>query len=222
MLSRLRKGLLYPVSQDITEHDLNTDVETWTYDDREVFRGNIDPEYLSQGLNVYWLYDDFNIRVGLAEHEQKDENQFAALWFKENPFATLFQQDGWTSTGETLWSKMTPQAYEDCLSKNIETPADLIQHFPAMKASIITPSLLDMKRSYCRSCFRSECKNNSIVHDGSSSLFFIDDDFVIYELLKPSRDDDQSLVPHLEVAQELKQELTPHVSPLAALPQSSS
>lgn len=193
MLSRLRKGLIYPVSQDITEHDLNTDVETWTYDGREVFRGNIDPEYLSHDLNVYWLYDDFNIRVGLAEHEAKDDNKFVSLWYKENQFSTMTQDDNWVCTDETLWSKMTPQAYEDCLGKNIETAEELLKAFPAMKGSIITPTLMyqAMTPDFCRTCFSSTCKNNSDVHSESPKyLYFVDNDLVIYKKLKPSRDDD--------------------------------
>ena len=161
MLSRLRKNLVYPVSEDITEHDLNTDIDSWTYDDREVFKGNIDPEYLDNGLNVFWLYNDYNIRVGLAEHEQKNANQFCVLWFRDTPFGTYYQQDGWSSTENTLWSKMSTCAYDDCMRKRIQTPADLFRHYPAMKNEI---QLLEPEPDF-------------------KKKLFMDFDFVLYERL---------------------------------------
>ena len=189
MLSKLRKGLLYPVSTDITEHDLDTDAETWTYDDREVFRGNVDPAYLSQGLDVYWLYDDYNIRVGLAEHDHSDPNQFAALWYRENPFATLFQDDAWVGTGNTLWSTMPTAAYEDCMRMGIETVEDLIRTFPAMKTKLVTPRLLRQAESWCATCCRPECKKDVCLRDDSRVLF-VDDSFEIYSPPTPSHDDE--------------------------------
>lgn len=191
MLSKLRKGLLYPVSTDITEHDLDTDAETWTYDDREVFRGNVDPAYLSQGLDVYWLYDDYNIRVGLAEHDHSDPNQFAALWYRENPFATLFQDDAWVGTGNTLWSTMPGAAYEDCMRMGIETVEDLIRTFPAMKTKLVTPRLLRQAESWCATCCRPECKKDVCLRDDSRVLF-VDDSFEIYSppTSTPSHDDE--------------------------------
>lgn len=202
MLSRLRKGLVYPVSTDITEHDLNTDVETWTYDDREVFRGNIDPEYLEKGLHVYWLYDDFNVRVGLAEHEKEDENLFCALWFKDTPFATLFQQDGWVCTNETLWSRMSGPAYEDCLRRKIQTPADLFHHYPAMKATIVTPGFLKQAETWCSACLSPTCKNCCVSREPVPPLF-MDDEFVLYlPPSTPSPDDDHPPPPEQEQVQE--------------------
>lgn len=213
MLSRLRKGLVYPVSTDITEHDLNTDAETWTYDSREVFRGNVDPAYLSEGLHVYWLYDDDNMRVGLAEHESDDENQFVALWFRANPFATMTQDDRWVSTDETLWSHMSSEAYDDCLRKGIQTPADLVRHYPAMKSTLVTPGMLVQADSWCATCCRPECKKDVVVRDPSQKIY-IDDDFVIYAFT-PSPDDDhptpQEQVPEQEQA--LQQEALPEHPP---------
>jgi hypothetical protein len=214
MLSKLRKGLIYPVSTDITEHDIDTDAETWTYDDREVFRGNVDPDYLSQGLNVYWLYDDYNIRVGLAEHEQSDPNQFIALWYRENPFATMFQDDRWVGTGDTLWSKMSPAAYDDCMRKGIENLDDLIREYPAMKTKLVTPGLLRQAESWCATCCRSSCEKNVIGRDDLSVLF-VDDSFEIYNAPMPLHDDEEQIhlptseVPLQEQEQVLEQVQTP-------------
>ena len=92
MLSSLRTGLIYTnISTDIVEHDLDVDADQWSYDGKDVYRGSVDPEYLSKDLNVYWLYDDNLKRVGLAEHEAKEPEVFKALWFHDNPFATLYQ-----------------------------------------------------------------------------------------------------------------------------------
>ena len=67
MLSVLRKGLVYNnISTDIVEHDLDVDADQWSYDGKDVYRGSVDPEYLSKDLNVYWLYNDNLKRVGLA------------------------------------------------------------------------------------------------------------------------------------------------------------
>lgn len=197
MLSRLRKGLVYPVSTDITEHDLNTDIESWTYDDREVFKGNVDPDYLDKGLNVYWLYDDFNIRVGLAEHEQSDENQFAILWYKSNPFATFFQDDGWHSTDTQLWAKMPQEAYEDCLNAGIQSPKDLLQKYPAMKTRLVTlHAVLEQPEYICGTCFDTKCKKTLHKHECEQTLF-VDDDFVIYSPPQqpvPTSDEEQESV----------------------------
>lgn len=180
MLSRLRKSLVYPVSTDITEHDLNTDIESWTYDDREVFKGNVDPEYLEKGLNVYWLYDDDNVRVGLAEHEQADENQFAILWYRSNPFATFFQDDGWISSDEQLWARMPQEAYEDCLRAGIQSPSDLLKKYPAMKTRLVTlRDVLEAPEYICATCMSPTCKKNATKHETVQTLF-VDDDFVIY------------------------------------------
>ena len=73
MLSTLRKNLIYNnISSDIVEHDLDVDADQWSYDGRDVYRGSVDPDYLSKGLNVYWLYDDNLKRIGLVLYFKKD------------------------------------------------------------------------------------------------------------------------------------------------------
>ena len=92
MFSRLRSGLIYKnVSSNIVEHDVDIDVHQWSYDSKDVYRGSIDPEYISESLNVYWLYNDDSMRIGLAEHEADHAAVFETLWFHDNPYATLFQ-----------------------------------------------------------------------------------------------------------------------------------
>ena len=116
MFSTLRNNLIYTdISPDIIEHDLDIDSDLWNYDGIDVYRGSFDPRYTSQNLQVYWLYDDNSNRVGLAEHEIDDPEIFQALWFKDTPFGTLFQEDGWKSKNMTLWSMISNEAFQDCL-----------------------------------------------------------------------------------------------------------
>lgn len=185
MLSTLRKGLVYKnISSDIVEHDLDIDADEWSYDGKDVYRGSVDPEYVSNELNVYWLYDDNLKRVGLAEHESKEPEVFKALWFHENPFATLYQDDSWKSTGNTLWSKLSNEAYQDYLEGlNIRDQA------LNSGLLLVTPSMLiDPPKIYvCYKCGKksfesSSCSLTQTDLDFSAfSILFVDDDFVIYE-----------------------------------------
>ena len=109
MESKLIPGLCYEVTPEVAPHDFDYDADTWEYDGREVFRGQRDPRY---DHDVYWLYDEGVQRVGLVEYDPENSTQFYALWFYDNPFATFFQEDGWASTGETLWTEMPIHAYE--------------------------------------------------------------------------------------------------------------
>jgi len=99
------------VSEDVSEVDLNTDVEEFNYDGRLVFRGNLDETHSSPDVSVFWLYDENSKRVGLAEHQGEEHT---ALWFRDTPFSTLLQED-WVCENKTVWSLMTQTAYEDCM-----------------------------------------------------------------------------------------------------------
>lgn len=188
MLSVLRKGLVYKdISPDIVEHDLNTDAEQWSYDDKDVYRGTFDPRYTALGLNVYWLYDDNLNRVGLAEHEANEPEVFKALWFHENPFATLTQDTNWKSTGKTLWTRMTNEAYQDCLDEDFATVRERALNSNVL---LMTPKfLIDPPQiTMCTKCSKKgfgnqHCRSPTIVLDISQfSKLFIDDDFIIHEL----------------------------------------
>jgi hypothetical protein len=189
MFSLLRKGLVYKnISSDIVEHDLDIDADQWSYNEKDIYRGAIDPEYISQGLNVYWLYDDNSKRVGLAEHDIEDPAIFHSLWFYDNPFATLFQDVSWKSTDETLWSKLSNEAYQTCL----ETDFNLVSDQALSSGTLlITPDILLNKPDLytCELCGKKSlmAKDNcpqasvSILDFNQFSILFLDDDFVIYE-----------------------------------------
>lgn len=187
MLSILRKGVIYNnISSDIVEHDLDVDADQWNYDEKDVYRGSVDPDYLCKGLNVYWLYDDNLKRVGLAEHEAKEPEVFKALWFYDNPFATLYQDPTWKSTQSTLWSKLSNEAYQDFL-EGMDVQKE------ALKSGLllVTPNML-IERPKLYTCER--CGMISLMEKGSCpsasasdldfskfSILFLDEDYVIHE-----------------------------------------
>ena len=187
MLSVLRKGVIYNnISPDIVEHDLDVDADQWNYDEKDVYRGSVDPDYLCKGLNVYWLYDDNLKRVGLAEHEAKEPEVFKALWFYDNPFATLYQDPSWKSTQSTLWSKLSNEAYQDFLEgTNVQEEA--------LKSGLllVTPNMLveRPKLHICELCGRMSLMEkgscpSALVSDldfSNFSILFLDEDYVIYE-----------------------------------------
>jgi hypothetical protein len=192
MLSALRKGLVYNnISTDIVEHDLDVDADQWSYDDKDVYRGSVDPDYLAKDLNVYWLYDDNLKRVGLAEHEANEPEVFKALWFYDNPFATLYQDPNWKSTGSTLWSKLSNEAYQDYLE------GTKIQN-EALKSGLllVTPKMLiePPKIYICEKCGEKSLVPVDVCPQASAfdldfsqfSILFLDDDFVIYEHSVPA------------------------------------
>lgn len=189
MFSLLRKGLVYTnLSSDIVEHDLDIDADQWSYDGKDVYRGSIDPEYLKYNLNVYWLYDDDSKRIGLAEHDPDDRVIFKSLWFYDNPFATLFQDSSWKSTGGTLWSKLSNEAYQDCLDTDFKFVS--IQSINS-GVLLVTPDMLINKPQLytCEKCNKKTLMASDSCHQASVSILdfnqfsilFLDDDFVIYE-----------------------------------------
>jgi hypothetical protein len=182
MFSRLRTGLLYPVSTDVVEHDLDIDADQWSYNDRDVYRGSLDSKYLKDDLNVYWLYDDNSMRVGLVEHETKSPEVFQALWFYDNPFATLLQDESWKSEEKTLWSKLSNEAYQDCLENDFKDVADMALNSGIL---LVTPQrLIEKPKIYkCEICNKKSLTQrcpNSMVSNEEYSILFVDEDFVIY------------------------------------------
>jgi hypothetical protein len=214
MFSILRKGLVYKnISQDIVEHDLDIDVDQWSYDQKDVYKGSLDPEYITYNLHVYWLYDEDSRRVGLAEHESEDSAVFKTLWFYDNPYATLFQQPLWKSTNETLWSKLSTEAYQDMLESDFKHVTDICLNSGCL---LVTPTLLTEKPNIfeCKQCGkkslqqRKSCPtmSTSTLDFSQFSIVFIDDDFVIYQA-----PNSEPLQPHVAYEQEPLAEQVPLV-----------
>lgn len=200
MFSILRKGLLYDnINEEIMPHDIDQEVDLWSYDGKDVYRGTFDPNYLNQSLRVYWLYDDDSNRIGLVEHEESDQNIFQVLWFHENPFQTLLQEEGWTKTSETLWSKMTPEAYQDCLENDFKTFKD--EPFIG-NTLLVTPEFLAKPVGCffeCVDCVKkslSKQKRCQVMKPflNDFSILFLDDNFVIH--IPPSESKAMFLLKH--------------------------
>ena len=192
MFSLLRKGLIYTnISPDIVEHDLDIEADQWSYDGKDVYRGSLDSEYMDHTLNVYWLYDDNSKRVGLAEHDVDEPEIFKALWFRENPYATLYQDDSWKSTEKTLWSKLSNEAYQDCLENDFTNVTDVALNSGTL---LITPELLMNNPDVyaCEKCGKKSLMKSNICSTPSVSsldfnqfsILFLDDNFVMYEKIE--------------------------------------
>lgn len=222
MFSILRKGLVYKdISPDILEHDEDIDADQWVYDDKEVYRGRFDPRYTEHNLNVYWLYDDNLNRVGLAEHDADNQADYKVLWFMNNSFATLYQDESWKSKDKTLWSLMTNEAYQDCLEDDFVTVFDRCL---TSKYRLVTPAfLIEPPTVYeCTKCGKKslkKLKNCSDVVETSyfttSNLLFIDDSFILYEKstvqLQPASYEQEQKEQRQESAQEQENHSPPEL-----------
>jgi hypothetical protein len=195
MFSLLRKGLLYTdISPDIVEHDEDMDGDLWNYDGVDVYRGTSDPKYFLHGLQVYWLYDDNSKRIGLAEHEMDTPEFYKALWFRDTPFGTLLQEDGWKSKNVTLWSMLSNEAYQDCLESDFKLVSDWALQSGKL---LVTPSMIYQRPSLytCSSCDKKslseirECKSveKTVLDFNQFSILFLDDLFVVYEAPENSK-----------------------------------
>ena len=205
MFSSLRKGLIYQdVSPNIIDHDVDVDVDQWCYDGRDVYKGVLDPRYIKDKLNVYWLYDDDSIRVGLAEHEAESPEVFKTLWFYDNPFATLLQNPLWKPSGQTIWSLLSNEAYQDCLEDDFRTLEDRALNSGTL---LVTPKMLMEKPVVfeCQTCGKKSLTKScqsalvSELDFSKYSLLFLDDS-VIYEITTSQPGDASDQEPELEQA----------------------
>jgi hypothetical protein len=185
MFSRLRPTLCYKnISSEIASHDEDIDADEWDYNGRLVFRGSADPVYVKDGLSVYWLYDSDSNRVGLSEHEKDNEEVFESLWFRDNDFSTLLQEN-WVSLDKTVWTLLSAEAYQDCLEDDFTTIVDRL--LPS-SVRLVFPSMIE-NMPIIYECLR--CKSQSISESNkcstvkktyliSNRILFVDSNFIIY------------------------------------------
>jgi len=175
MYSILRPSLLYTdISPDIAEHDEDHDAAEWAYSDRTVFRGALDGSYKTDGLDVYWLYDDDLNRIGLAEHESEDHSRFKTLWFRDSAFGTLLQED-WKA-GESIFTLLTPEAYQDVIDSDILLKGS----HRIITPKYITDGLPELYECTCGKSFSPMCSAVKKVVNITDPLF-IDDSFIMYK-----------------------------------------
>jgi hypothetical protein len=187
MFSILRPSLVYKdLDSEILPHDQDLDADEWSYNGRDVYRGSIDPNYVMDGLHVYWLYDNNLLRVGLAEHESNSPEVFKVLWIHDDPFSTLLQEE-WMNTGRTLWNLVPSQAYQDCLEDEFKTVGER-----ALQTNIVlvTPSMIQNKCTiyHCNKCNKKSfvpkdgCHQTKMVVDTTLfSFLFLDESFILYQ-----------------------------------------
>jgi hypothetical protein len=174
MYSLLEPSLLYEdLSPDVIENDEDHEASEWEYSNKLVFRGALDTQYISKGLDVYSLYNEESERIGIVEHRSENHAEFKVLWFSENPWNTLFQEE-WKQ-GLSLYSLLSPEAYEDSTDLDIllkgherlVLPKYIYQGFP---------SVYECKCSLSFSKTRNCQTKKKVLREP----IFIDDSFILY------------------------------------------
>ena len=190
MYSILKPNYVYrDTSEDIADHDDDYDAEEWHYNGRDVYRGSLDRSF---EWNVYWLYDENSKRIGLAEHDPETPEIFYSLWFRNNVFSTLCQEE-WVSKDATLWSILSNEAYQECLEDDFKSVFDKTLH---TNIRLMTPEMIiEMPEIHeCSTCGKksllplsgcSEVKRPYI--DSDSSVLFVDESFIMYTAPADSR-----------------------------------
>ena len=186
MLSVIDRSIVYPVSADITEHDLNIVSDLWSVEGREVFRGQRDPAY--EHANVYWLYDPEDLdRIGVAEHKRDNPGDVSVMWHKDTPFETLLQEDGWTES-DSLWSRMPEHSYEQFLSEGWTTTNAFLERCLRGPVRIVTPAMVvnPPKVYSCEKCGHVSLSPfpcgiaQPMTFTEKEKVWFVDDRMVVY------------------------------------------
>lgn len=189
MQSLRRPELIYQdVSTSVLDHDEDVDADMVQIEGRNVFKGVIDPSYTTYGIDAHWLYDDISDRVGLIEYESNDRTKYSVLWYYDNPYATFFQEPNWKDTYKTIWSRITNNAYSDCLEDDFESFVDKSLY---SSVRIVTPDTLLDPPSEMYEC--QECRKRTLSLPSScsavkklplpifSSFLFLDDSYAIFD-----------------------------------------
>lgn len=187
MYSVLRPGVVYKnISEDVVEQDDDMEVYPWEYDGRDVYRGSFDPHYMKYNLNVYSLYDENLKRVGIVEHDADELEIYEVLWFYDNPFARFYQNPEWKSSGRTLWSMLSSEAYQDCLEDDFKT---VVERCLSSKYRLITVDMLFKQPTVysCSACGKQslsplkKCKSvTESPYFSSKNYLYVDDSFILY------------------------------------------
>jgi hypothetical protein len=231
MFSILNPSVFYiNVDDDILPHDIDIVSDLWNMDGHEVYKGSRDPNFTH--ANVYWLYDQNLVRVGLIEHDLNDHAKFELLWYLDNPFGTLLQESGWMYISDNMWSFINERAYTRAINEDdwASSPLDFLETCLNGSFRVVTPEML-MNPPMVYGC--SKCGKKSLKPISHSTelpvpldyplrekVVFVDNDFIIQ--LPPSSSrvfkllrlpgDDSSLEPGQEQEQE-SPHLPPHESP---------
>lgn len=186
MLSAIDRKVVYPVSTDITEHDIDVVSDLWTMDGREVYRGRRDPTYTH--ANVYWLYDEDLDRVGLAEHDLVDHADVHLRWYYESPFATLLQEKGW-EVGDSIWTVLPESVFEQFTAEGWTTPRKVLERCLKSSVRVFSPDMiLTPPTMYsCEKCawaslepLHAGCTESHLDVVNLSKVFFVDESLTLH------------------------------------------
>lgn len=182
MFSRLAPSFVYTdVSPDVVETDLDIMSDMWTMDGRDVYRGARDPRYTH--ANVYWLYDESMERVGCSEHSTRDHAKFQLLWFRDDEFGTLLQEDGWTTDGD-IWSKTPRQTFERAVNEGWTTPQTFAAKCLTGTSRIMTTDMIvtPQKFPYCSTCnaYDHGSERVSVAFPQKEKVVFLDCDMIVH------------------------------------------
>ena len=233
MESLLVPGVVYTdISPDITETDVDVLSDLWTMDGREVYRGARDPRYTH--ANVYWLYDADLQRVGCSEHALDNPGDMRLLWFHECPFATFFQEEGWT-TGGDLWSALPRAPFERFLNEGWTTAESFLEQCLYGPLRLVTPTMLlqPPKLYVCATCGKRSLRpspqcvmvERELDFPELEKVLCVDEDLVLYRpppdsalftRLRPQRDGDSQ--PALQPVQAPAQAQGPVQAPVQTPP----
>lgn len=210
MLSLLKPGFVYTdISEDITENDIDVVSDEWNMEGRIVYRGSRDPRYTH--ANVYWLYNEDLQRVGCTEHDMENHADFRLLWFRDNDFGTLLQEDNWIPT-QDIWSILPTTPFERFVNEGWTTPKSFLEQCLAGPVRIMTTDMILTRPNihYCGTCGKKSlnpipmCVTSEVPLDfpDKNSIYFVDSDMIIYappkgskiwSILQVQRDDDYLL-----------------------------
>lgn len=239
MYSRINPNVIYQdTSPDVTEHDIDVVSDLWSMDGRDVYRGARDPRYTH--ANVYWLYNQDLERVGCCEHDREDHGRFHLLWFYESPFATLLQEDGWT-THDDIWSLLPKHVCEQFFNEGWTTPVSFLEHCLYGPMRVLTPDMVvNLPNVYtCPKCERRSLVSSRCMTEASiltlpdkAKTYFVDDDFIVHvpprdssiwsKLWSQPDDDSSELQQEQVVLSESPLQPPQDVAPLAPAPPESS
>jgi hypothetical protein len=155
MFSIVDPSVIYDTSPDVVETDIDVISDLWSMGGHEVYRGARDPRYTH--ANVFWLYDKELERVGCAEHRKDNNADVSLLWFRDSPFATLFQEE-WT-VGDTIWSVLPEHVYERFLVNGWTNPMSFLDQCLQSNVRIVSPAMI-IKRPTIYVC--DTCKTKTV------------------------------------------------------------
>lgn len=188
MESKLDPLVVYEnTERGITEHDIDVVSDLWEMDGREVYRGLRDPRY--SHADVYWLYSESLERVGLVEHSKIDHAVFHVLWYYDSDFATLFQEEAWTSDKD-LWSVFPRSVFDRFVNEGWTTVEAVLEQCLHGPTRILTVDMIQERPLVytCSKCGRKSLKPQPRCDMTSARLdvpekkkvLFIDDDLVVH------------------------------------------